>query len=78
MDPAHAVEEVLRTAGEPLHWTVVLDRVLRQGLIDPFTTTDVRGLVQLALRDRVRAGTVTKTRKGVYAIVEPRGEPGSG
>ncbi len=78
MDPAHAVEEVLRTAGEPLHWTVVLDRVLRQGLIDPFTTTDVRGRVQLALREGVRAGTVMKTGKGVYAIAEPEGESGSG
>jgi len=78
MDAADAVVEVLRSAGEPLHWTVVLDRVLRQGLIDPFTTADVRGRVQAALRDGVRAGTLTKTGKGVYSIAEPAGEPRSG
>lgn len=78
MNAAAAVVEVLRSAAGPLHWTVVLDRVLRQGLIDPFTTTDVRGLVQAALHDGVRAGTLTKTGKGVYAIAEPAGEPGSG
>ncbi len=78
MDAADAVVDVLRSAGESLHWTVVLDRALRQGLIDPFTTTDVRGLVQTALHDGVRAGTVMKTGKGMYAIAEPAGEPGSG
>ncbi len=78
MDAADAVVDVLRSAGEPLHWTVVLDRVLRQGLVDPFTTTDVRGLVQAALHDGVRAGTLMKTGKGSYAIAEPVGEPGSG
>ena len=71
MDAPDAVAEVLRSAGGPLHWTVVLDRVLRQGLIDPFTTTDVRGRVQTALHDGVRAGTLVKTGKGVYAIAEP-------
>lgn len=78
MDAADAVVEILRSAGEPLHWTVVLDRTLRQGLIDPFTTTDVRGRVQAALHAGVRAGTLVKADKGVYAIAEPAGEPGSG
>ena len=78
MDATDAVIEVLRSAGEPLHWTVVLDRVLRQGLIDPFTTTDVRERVQAALHAGVRAGTLMKTGKGVFAIAEPVGESGSG
>lgn len=78
MDATDAVVEVLRSAGEPLHWTVVLDQVLRQGLIDPFTTTDVRGRVQSALHDGVRAGRLVKAEKGVYAIAEPAEEPESG
>ena len=78
MDAADAVVEVLRSADEPLHWTVVLDRVLRQGLVDPFTTPDVRARVQAALHAGVRAGTVTKAGKGVYAIAEPAGKPESG
>lgn len=78
MDASAAVVEVLRSAGGPLHWTVVLDRVLRQGLIDPFTTSDVRGRVQVALRDGVRAGTLVKAEKGVYAIAAPAEAPESG
>ena len=77
MDATDAVIEVLRSAGEPLHWTVVLDRVLRQGLIDPFTTADVRERVQAALHAGVRAGTLMKTGKGVFAIAEPVGESGN-
>lgn len=78
MDAAAAVVEVLGSAGEPLHWTVVLDRALRQGLIDPFTIPDVRARVQAALHDSVRAGTVMRIGKGMYAIAEPAGGPGSG
>jgi hypothetical protein len=70
MDAPDAVVEVLRSAGGPLHWTVVLDRVLRQGLIDPFTTEDVRGRVQTALHDGVRAGTLMKAGKGVYTMAD--------
>lgn len=78
MEASDAVVAVLRSAGEPLHWTVVLDRVLRQGLIDPFTTADVRGRVQAALHDGVRAGSLVKAEKGVYAIAEPAETPESG
>ena len=78
MEAVDAVVDVLRSAGEPLHWTVVLDRVLRQGLIDPFTTPDVRRHVQAALHDGVRAGTFVKAEKGVYAIAEPTEAPESG
>ena len=46
MDPKEACLQVLAQApGETLHWTVVLDRALTQRLIDPFTTSDVRGVV---------------------------------
>jgi hypothetical protein len=61
-----AVLRVLRDAEEPLHWTVVQDRALRAGLLDPFAIGDVRGAVLTALRELVADGAVRKDAKGVY------------
>lgn len=66
-DARAAVLAVMTEAEEPLHWTVILDRALRAGHLDPFTTPDVRGEIQRALRALVAEGAVTKTAKGVYA-----------
>jgi hypothetical protein len=63
-----AVVAVLREAAEPLHWTVIQDRALRGGYLDPFAVPDVRGAVLHALRALVEAGIVEKTDKGVYAL----------
>jgi len=68
MTPREAVVTVLRAADEPLHWTVVQDRALRQGLIDPFEIRDVRRAVLGALRELVADGTVRTTATGVYAL----------
>ena len=68
MTPREAVVTVLRAAEEPLHWTVVQDRALRQGLIDPFEIRDVRRAVLGALRELVADGTVHTTATGVYTI----------
>jgi hypothetical protein len=73
--PADAVERVLREADEPLHWTVVQDRALRTGLIDPFETRDVRRAVQLALRQLLSEGVIERTGTGVYVLARPRGRP---
>jgi hypothetical protein len=70
MEPVDAAVVVLRAAGEPLHWTVIQDRALRQGLIDPFVVTDVRATLLRALRDGVRAGMVVRAGTGVYALPE--------
>jgi hypothetical protein len=59
---------VLDRADEPLHWTVIQDRALRAGLVDPFTTTDVRGEVQRALRALHAEGAVERVATGVYAV----------
>jgi len=67
--PREAVLAVLRDAGEPLHWTVIQDRALRAEAIDPFEVRDVRGAVLGALRELLDDGLVTKTSKGVYALV---------
>jgi hypothetical protein len=63
-----AVLSVLRSADEPLHWTVIQDRALRAGAIDPLETRDVRGAVLGALRELVRDGLVTKAATGVYVL----------
>lgn len=67
MDPvADTVLAALRAAGEPLHWTVVQDRLLRSGAIDPFTTPDVRRAVLGALRSLEREGLAETTSTGVW------------
>ena len=68
MTPGEAVLQVLTDAGEPLHWTVIQDRALRAGYLDPFETPDVRGVVLAALRTAVADGRLTKPATGVYAL----------
>ena len=68
MTPEEAVRRVLQEADEPLHWTVIQDRALRGGLLDPFEITDVKGAVLTALRALVADGSVRKASTGVYAL----------
>ena len=68
MTPEEAVRRVLEEADEPLHWTVVQDRALRAGLLDPFEITDVKGAVLTALRALVADGSVVKASTGVYTL----------
>jgi hypothetical protein len=68
MTPEDAVLSVLTDADQPLHWTVIQDRALRGGLIDPFVTRDVRSAVLGVLRTLAAEGRVRKTGKGVYAL----------
>lgn len=62
---------VLREADEPLHWTVIQDRALRAGYLDPFTRPDVRRTVLQALAEGVRTGELRKAGTGVYELAEP-------
>ncbi|MEP6759135.1 MAG: hypothetical protein ABJB55_08070 [Actinomycetota bacterium] len=68
MMPEEAVLQVLAEADEPLHWTVIQDRALRTGLLDPFATPDIRRAVLAALRHAVADGRVTKPATGMYAL----------
>jgi hypothetical protein len=72
MDVPDAVLEVLIAADEPLHWTVIQDRALRSGAIDPFATRNVRKAVLDALRELQAEGRVVTTAKGVYAPAQGR------
>jgi len=68
MTPEDAVLAVLGESDEPLHWTVIQDRALRAGYLDPFVTPDVRGAVLAAVRALVADGRAVKTATGVYAL----------
>ena len=68
MEPLDAAITILRDADEPLHWTVIQDRALRQGLIDPFVVSDVRTQLLTALRDGVRSGVLERKGAGVYVL----------
>lgn len=52
-------------SGEELHWTVILDRALRQSLVPP--SPDARSEVLSALAEAVREGLISKTSIGTYA-----------
>jgi hypothetical protein len=71
MTPREAVVAVLEDASEPLHWTVVQDRALRGGMLDPFEIHDVRGAVLGALRALTAEGVVHRHGKGVYSMTPP-------
>jgi len=66
--PREAVLAVLGEAGEPIHWTVIQDRALRAGYLDPFVEPNVRGAVLRALRALMAEGLVVRTETGVYAL----------
>ena len=70
MTPEEAVLAVLGAVGGPAHWTVIQDRALRAGYLDPFETPDVRGAVLTAVRALVAAGRVVKTATGVYTLAD--------
>jgi len=70
-DALAAAIAVLRAAGEPLHWTVIQDRALRSGRIDPFTTPDVRRALLGALRRGVQEGSLRAAGTGVYELAAP-------
>jgi hypothetical protein len=71
MDFEEAAVTVLREAGEPLHWTVIQDRALRQGYLDPFTQRDIRKQLLAALSRASKQGLVVKEGTGVYALPSP-------
>ena len=65
MEPAEAALRVLREdRGAHLHWTMIFDRALRAGYIDPFTQPDARNDVVRALAAMARDGTITKVSTG--------------
>ena len=69
MDPRDAALQVLQDdPGADLHWTVIWDRALKAGYVDPFTQPDARDAVIAALAVEAKAGRVEKTSKGTYRL----------
>lgn len=71
MEALDAAVEVLHEAGEPLHWTVIQDRALRAGHLDPFTSPNVRRELLSALRRGVSDGVLRSAGRGVYELAAP-------
>jgi len=78
MDPGEAALRVLTESGETLHWTVVWDRALRAGYIDPMTHPDARDALVRWLSDAARSGSIEKTSTGTYRAKSAGGAEGSG
>jgi hypothetical protein len=69
MEPQDVCLKILTDAApEALHWTVVLDRALKDRLLDPFTIRDVRGTVVKSLATLAKEGRVVKQSTGVYRL----------
>lgn len=67
MEPGEAARRVLTEAGgEALHWTVVWDRALKAGFIDPMTQRDARDGLMRWLAAAARAGDIEKISTGTY------------
>jgi hypothetical protein len=69
MEPGEAALRVLRDdPGADLHWTVIWDRALKAGYIDPFTQPAARDAVIASLAAEAKEGRVEKTSKGTYRL----------
>ena len=68
MDFLEAALAVLREEGKPLHWTVIQDLALKRGYLDPFTQSDIRKGLLVALSNAARDGAIAKESKGVYRL----------
>jgi hypothetical protein len=65
-DPSQLILRILEEDGGELHWTVIQDRLLRSGAVDPFVVKDVRGIVLRSLAELTKAGEIQRTGKGSY------------
>jgi len=75
MEPGEAARKVLEDdPGADLHWTVIWDRALKAGYIDPFTQADARDELMRALAAAAKDGSIEKTSKGTYRAAQASGE----
>jgi hypothetical protein len=74
VDYLEAALTVLREEAGPLHWTVIQDRALRAGYLDPFTQRDIRRNLVAALAQGAKDGTLERSGTGVYRL-PAGGEP---
>lgn len=71
MDELEAAILVLEEeGGGPLHWTVIQDRALRAGHLDPFARPDIRRRLLGALAEAAGApeGRIERAGRGIYRL----------
>ena len=67
MTPGEAARRVLEEdPGTALHWTVVWDRALRAGYVNPLTEPGARDEFLRALTRDARAGDIQRVSTGTY------------
>jgi hypothetical protein len=66
MEPGEAGRRVLGDTDEALHWTVIWDRALRAGYLDPMTQPLAREVLIRWLAEAARSGEIEKTSTGTY------------
>ncbi|MGH2783793.1 MAG: HTH domain-containing protein [Actinomycetota bacterium] len=72
MDAGEAARRVLEeSGGEALHWTVIWDRALKAGYLNPLEQRDARDELVRWLAQAARAGTIEKTSTGTYRLSAP-------
>ena len=71
MEPGEAARRVLDDADVDLHWTVIWDRALRAGYIDPFGQPDARDEMMRWLAGAARSGAIERTSTGTYRLPRP-------
>lgn len=70
MEAREAARKVLeQDPGADLHWTVIWDRALKAGYIDPFTRVGARDELIAGLAAAAKEGSIEKTSKGTYRAV---------
>jgi hypothetical protein len=74
MEPGEAAMRVLSETDEALHWTVIWDRALRAGYLNPMTQPLARDVLVRWLAQAAKAGEIEKTSTGTYRVVAG-GEP---
>ena len=69
MDATEAILAVLSSEpGSEMHWTVIWDRALRAGHIDPLADPEAREGFLRALAAAARTGLIEKTSTGTYRL----------
>jgi hypothetical protein len=66
MEPSEAGLKVLSDTDEALHWTVIWDRALRAGYLNPMEQPLARDVLIRWLAEAAKSGEIEKTSTGTY------------
>ena len=66
MEPGEAALNDLNDTDEALHWTVIWDRALRAGYLNPMEQPLARDVLIRWLAEAAKTGEIEKTSTGTY------------